>query len=1044
MKRTGIRQSANVNQKTALRRVIILTSSVVTILSVCLIIFINLSDSTKAFAAPSLGDYRTTGSGNWNSVTTWERFDGSSWVAATGVPTTADNIITILNGHSITVTSHTTIDQVLVEWGGFLIVNNGILLTVANANGTDLDVYGTVKNAGIITQNNGTIVFQSTGKYQHNYTVTPGSIPSSTWNYGSTCEIIGYTTNPEAPGGLQAFSNFIWNCPQQVEDINLNAGITSISGDLTIMNTGSGELSWANSAINFTIAGNMIINGGNFVFNKNASSTILTVNGDYVHSGGTLAMSDANNSNSTLNINGTYILTGGNANYIKGNMSVCSVNIASDMTITGGAIVAPTVETSYARFIFKKPGRQYYTASGFSVSGNVDYTVNAGSTLDLGNSIVQGRNFTVSSYAGLVIGSPEGITQKGQQGNVQVSGIRTFSSSADYEYAANSSQHTGTGLPTTIRNLVITNSNNVTLSRQVAVTGILLFTSGSIITGNNELFVKSSSTSAISGYSASTYVRGNLRRTVEGTGSYDFPVGSATQYEFVTVNMSSVTGVADITAKFTESDPLTSASMNNVMVKGVKMTDMIRFGYWTLKPDAQLTGGTVTVSATGRGQTTINNGATFSLLNRQNNQTGWVSEGTHNSNTQFVNAGAVTATRSSLNVFGDFAIGYGDYLLFQTPSLISGVANQQNAVYLFPEICSNVDAWIQVAEITGGATITDIDDQATGYNESWQPVIQVPANSTGQVKWNVMLKVAGTSTDTVLPQLAVTAINVDGMEKVKEFFNANIPYSYATTPNSTLTVSTEDGWYKATSGYGTTVTDTADHETMFQLNYRNIRSIQLITGIKNNTSAKIKREASVYFRNFLKSSSGLPVKLLYFTASLEDHEVKLKWATSSEDDNDYFSVERSGDGENFTSIKTQKGAGTSNSIMNYSDNDADPLPGTSYYRLRQTDHTGRYSFSEVHVVVNNGMHSANTIEILSVNPNPFTETFSFDFRSSRPQVVNISMVNSSGKQLYRSQYNANKGTNNFKMPSLSYLNKGVYILVLSDESGQVSKRVIKG
>ncbi len=1044
MKKTGIRQQVGVNQKTALRRVILLTSSVVTILSLCLILFINLSDSRNAYAAPQLGDYRTTGSGNWNNASTWERFDGSSWISAGSAPTTAENIITILNGHTITVSSNTTVDQVVVEYGGFLVVNSGIILTVANASGTDLDVFGTVKNAGIITQNGGSIVFESSGKYQHNYTITPGSIPSSTWNYGSTCEVIGYTTNPEAPGGLQAFSNFIWNCPQQSDIINLNAGITSISGDFIVMSTGTGELSLANSAVNLTIGGNMVLNGGNFVFNKSASSTILTVNGDYVQSGGVATMSDADNSTSTLNVNGTYILTDGNANYVKGNSANCSVYLATDMTITGGMITAPSVQTSFTKFVFKKPGKQYYTASGYAVSGNVDYAVNAGSTLDLGNSIVQGRNFTLSAYAGIVIGSPEGITQTGQLGNVQVTGTRSFSSSADYEYAGSTGQYTGTGLPTTIRNFVVTNSGNVTLSRTVSITGIVLFTSGSINTGSNELFVKNTSTSAISGYSSSNYVIGKLRRAVDASGSYDFPVGTPTNYEFISANLSSVTGFTDITVTYMENDPLASTTLNNVTVKGVKMTDMLRTGYWNLKPDARLTGGTFSLSVTQSGQANVNNGATFSLLNRQSSLMGWASEGTHNSNTQFVNSGAVSAARSSLNVFGDFAIGYGDYLVLQSPTLISGVAGQQNAVYLFPEVCSNVDAWVQVSEISGGASIVDIDDQTTGYNESWQPVIQANANSTGQVKWNVQLKVAGTSNDTIIPQLALTAINVDGMQNVKEFVNANAPYSYATTSTSNLTVSNENGWYKATSAYTTSAVDTADHETMFQVTYQNIRSFQLVTGIKNTSSSKVKRQSSIYFRNFLKGSSGLPVKMLYFTAALEDREVKLKWATSSEDNNDYFTIERSSDGENFTAIKTQKGAGTSNSVIYYTDNDADPFSGTSFYRIRQTNISGRFSFSEVQTIVNSGMQSSNSIEILAVNPNPFTEFFTIDFRSTRSQSVSISIVNSSGKQMYRSQINASKGTNNFKMPSLSYLNKGVYILVLSDESGQVSKRVIKG
>src|SRR5690348_10834094 len=114
MKNAGMRQKPAVQQKTALKRIIVLTSSVVTVLSISLFLFINFTDSRKAFAAPVLGDYRSTGSGNWNNAATWERFDGSNWNPATVAPTTADNIITVMNGHTVTVTNNTTIDQVVV------------------------------------------------------------------------------------------------------------------------------------------------------------------------------------------------------------------------------------------------------------------------------------------------------------------------------------------------------------------------------------------------------------------------------------------------------------------------------------------------------------------------------------------------------------------------------------------------------------------------------------------------------------------------------------------------------------------------------------------------------------------------------------------------------------------------------------------------------------------------------------------------------------------------------------------------------------------
>ncbi len=84
----------------------------------------------------------------------------------------------------------------------------------------------------------------------------------------------------------------------------------------------------------------------------------------------------------------------------------------------------------------------------------------------------------------------------------------------------------------------------------------------------------------------------------------------------------------------------------------------------------------------------------------------------------------------------------------------------------------------------------------------------------------------------------------------------------------------------------------------------------------------------------------LPVELLRFTASGSGTEVLLQWATATERDNDHFTVERSADLLAWTDIADVDGAGNSIVQLSYSTVDTDPLPGTSYYRLRQTDFDG--------------------------------------------------------------------------------------------------------
>ncbi|PYK97888.1 MAG: hypothetical protein DME19_14600, partial [Verrucomicrobia bacterium] len=147
-----------------------------------------------------------------------------------------DGQTTIRTGHTVTVAASVTADQVIVQSGGQITVNSTFILTLANGTGTDLDVFGTVNVAGVLTINagaavvaesggtlknsgtvntTGTLTFASGGKYQHTYTTSAGTIPTGTWNAGSICEITGYTTYNTAnspPGGLaQNFYNFTWN-----------------------------------------------------------------------------------------------------------------------------------------------------------------------------------------------------------------------------------------------------------------------------------------------------------------------------------------------------------------------------------------------------------------------------------------------------------------------------------------------------------------------------------------------------------------------------------------------------------------------------------------------------------------------------------------------------------------------------------------------------------------------------------------------------------------------------------------------------------------
>jgi hypothetical protein len=98
-------------------------------------------------------------------------------------------------------------------------------------------------------------------------------------------------------------------------------------------------------------------------------------------------------------------------------------------------------------------------------------------------------------------------------------------------------------------------------------------------------------------------------------------------------------------------------------------------------------------------------------------------------------------------------------------------------------------------------------------------------------------------------------------------------------------------------------------------------------------------------------STTLPIELLSFKATVIDDKVRLNWVTTSERNNDFFTVESSTDGKTFTRVSEVKGSGNSSSKKEYESYDNLPFPGKSYYRLKQTDYDGKYEYSQL-VVIN--------------------------------------------------------------------------------------------
>lgn len=140
------------------------------------------------------------------------------------------------------------------------------------------------------------------------------------------------------------------------------------------------------------------------------------------------------------------------------------------------------------------------------------------------------------------------------------------------------------------------------------------------------------------------------------------------------------------------------------------------------------------------------------------------------------------------------------------------------------------------------------------------------------------------------------------------------------------------------------------------------------------------------------NSAVLPVELVSFTATPLAPNVELNWNTSTEINNDYFTIQSSPDGTYFKDLARVKGAGTSHVSKKYYYLDTKASPGRTYYRLKQTDFDGQEKFSKIERVDLENSLATN----FTVYPNPSSGKFSLK-SSTVYNIASINIFNAHGK-----------------------------------------------
>lgn len=189
--------------------------------------------------------------------------------------------------------------------------------------------------------------------------------------------------------------------------------------------------------------------------------------------------------------------------------------------------------------------------------------------------------------------------------------------------------------------------------------------------------------------------------------------------------------------------------------------------------------------------------------------------------------------------------------------------------------------------------------------------------------------------------------------------------------------------------------------------------------------------------------SPLPIQLLSFTGEAKDQEVELSWQTATEQQNNYFEVQRSADAVDFTSlakVPTKAPGGNSTSQINYQYNDKQPLSGISYYRLLQTALSGQQKSSGIISVMFEEKHNIAFI----VYPNPGKGEFNVDFTGiENNHELRVTMYDMQGSKVYDHSFDTGSlSSNSFKIIPDKAIPNGSYTIYFVMEDVRYAVHVV--
>ena len=203
----------------------------------------------------------------------------------------------------------------------------------------------------------------------------------------------------------------------------------------------------------------------------------------------------------------------------------------------------------------------------------------------------------------------------------------------------------------------------------------------------------------------------------------------------------------------------------------------------------------------------------------------------------------------------------------------------------------------------------------------------------------------------------------------------------------------------------------------------------------NPTIATLEKTQTINF-NF-------PVQLAYFKIVKNLHSVDLKWSTTLEYKNEFYTVEKSVNGSGFYEIGCVESKKENSLSSDYVFTDNIISEGVIFYRLRQTSSNERSTYIALEKVILKNDNEDLSLYIEGIGPEPFDNYFNINYYTDREGGISVELFDKMGKKIYKTYTEATQGYNTCRFIEGDKLTDAVYTLRIANSSGAFVKKIRK-